>query len=75
MDVALLQEHFRGGADDSLYLFGKDWWSFSSVATSVGSGRKSGGCAVLGQPCLSSRGDFSILAEGYVEYSFHLGLY
>ena len=58
VDVALLQEHFKGGADDSLYLFGKDWWSFSSVATSVGSGRKSGGCAVLGQPCLSSRGGF-----------------
>ena len=58
VDVALVQEHFKGRSDGPLYLFGKDWWSVSSAATSEGSGRKSGGCAVLGQPCLSSRGGF-----------------
>lgn len=58
VDVVLVEEHFKGGDDDPLYLFGIDWWSFSSGATSDGSGRKSGGCAVLGQPCLSSKGGF-----------------
>ena len=58
VDVVLVQEHFKGGDVGPLSLYGRDWWSFSSGATSDGSGRKSGGCAVLGQPCLSSTGGF-----------------
>ena len=60
VDVALIQEHFKGGDVDPVYLFGKDWWSFCSGATGGGFGRKSGGCAILGQPCLSSGGGFQI---------------
>ena len=54
VDVGIIQEHFRGD-DSSLFdLFGPEWWKISSGAVGDTKGRKSGGCAIYGQPCLSS---------------------
>ena len=58
VDVALIQEHFKSDDSPLFNLFGPDWWNISSGAIGKKKGRKSGGCAIYIQPCLSS-------AEGF----------
>ena len=53
VDVALIQEHFRKDDSPLFDLFGADWWNISSGAIGKVRGRKSGGCAIYGNPCLS----------------------
>ena len=59
VDVVLIQEQFRAGNGTSVNFLNKDWWHISSDAVGGSIGRKSGGCAVLVQPCLLSEGGFS----------------
>ena len=58
VDVALIQEHFQAGSGTSVNFLNKDWWHVSSDAVGGSIGRKSGGCAVLVQPCLLTDGGF-----------------
>ena len=62
VDVGLSQEHFRP-ADAPLFdLFGPDWWKISSGAIGKSRGRKSGGCAIYGNPCLCAKRGFRHLS-------------
>ena len=54
VDVALIQEHFKDSSSHPLNFFGSGWWSFSSDAVGNNESRKSRGCAISVQPCLSS---------------------
>ena len=54
VDVGLVQEHFKKDDSPLFDLFGPEWWNISSGAVGNARGRKSGGCAIFGQPCLSS---------------------
>ena len=54
VDVGLIQEHFKKDDSPLFDLFGPEWWNISSGAVGNTRGRKSGGCAIYGQPCLSS---------------------
>ena len=58
VDVALIQEHFRKDKSPLFDLFGPDWWNISSGAIGNCRERKSGGCAIYGNPCLSSEWGF-----------------
>ena len=58
VDVALIQEHFKGDNSPLFDLFGSGWWNFSTGAVGNDCGRKSGGCAIFVQPCLN-------LGEGF----------
>ena len=52
VDVGLIQEHFKKEGTPLYDLFGPAWWNFSSGAVGESRGRRSGGCAIFGQPCL-----------------------
>ena len=52
VDVGLIQEHFIKGGVPLYDLFGPAWWNISSGAVGESRGRRSGGCAVFGQPGL-----------------------
>ena len=54
VDVALIQEHFKDENSPLFNLFGSGWRNFSSGAVGNDCGRKSGGCAIFVQPCVSS---------------------
>ena len=54
VDVGLIQEHFKKDDAPMYDMFGPEWWNISSGAGGDSRGRKSGGCAIYGQPCLSS---------------------
>ena len=58
VDVGLIQEHFRKDDSSLVDIFGPEWWNISSGAVGGTTGRKSGGCAIFGQPCLYSQGGF-----------------
>ena len=65
VDVGLIQEHFKKDGGNLFDIFGAGWWNLSSgaVGDSRGSfgnsrGRRSGGCAIFGQPGLVSRKGF-----------------
>ena len=62
MDVGLIQEHFKKDGGNLFDIFGVGWWNLSSgaVGDSRGPsgnsrGRRSGGCAIFGQPGLVGR--------------------
>ena len=50
--MAMIQEHFKKGGTSLYDLFGPTWWNLSSGAVGDSRGRRSGGCAIFGQPCL-----------------------
>ena len=50
--MALIQEHFKKQGTPLYDLFGPSWWNLSSWAVGNSRGRRSGGCAIFGQPCL-----------------------
>ena len=52
--MCLIQEHFRKDESPLFDFFGPDRWNMSSGAVGDSRGRRSGGCAIYGQPCLSS---------------------
>ena len=59
VDVVLIQEHFQVGNTGSVNFLNKDWCHITSDAVGGGFGLKSGGSAVLVQPCLVSDGGFT----------------
>ena len=52
VDVGLIQEHFKKSGTPLFDLFGPAWRNISSGAVGESKGRRSGGCAIFGQPCL-----------------------
>ena len=50
--VGLIQEHFKKSGAPLFDLFGPSWWNLSSGAVGESMGRRSGGCAIFGQPAL-----------------------
>ena len=52
VDIGLIQEHFKKAGTPLFDLFGRSWWNLSSGAIGEARGRRSGGCAIFGQPCL-----------------------
>ena len=46
----MIQEHFRKDGVPIYNLFGPAWWNISSGAVGESRGRRSGGCAIFGQP-------------------------
>ena len=52
VDLGLIQEHFKKECTPLFNLFGPAWWNLSSGAMGESRGRRSGGCAIFGQPCL-----------------------
>ena len=52
VDIGLIQEHFKKAGTPLFDLFGPSWWNLSSGAIGGARGRRSGGCAIFGQPCL-----------------------
>ena len=52
VDVGLIQEHFKKADIAMFNLFGLAWWRVSSGAVGLSKGRRSGGCAIFGQPAL-----------------------
>ena len=59
VDIVMIQEHFQKGSTGSINFLSPDWWHVSSDAVGQGFGRKSGGCAVLVQPCIVAGGGFT----------------
>ena len=54
VDVGLIQEHFKKDGAELFDLFGPAWWNLSSGAVGESRGRRSGGCAIFGQPSLAT---------------------
>ena len=54
VDVGLIQEHFKKTGAPLFDLFGPSWWNVSSGAVGESMGRRSGGCAIFGQPSLQT---------------------
>ena len=52
VDIGLIQEHFKKAGTPLFDLFGHSWWNLSSGAIGGARGRRSGGCAIFGQPGL-----------------------
>ena len=52
VDVGLIQEHFKKAGTALFNIFGPAWWNLSSGAVGESKGRRSGGCAIFGQPSL-----------------------
>ena len=52
VDIGLIQEHFKEAGTPLFDLFGPSWWNLSSGAIGEARGRRSGGCAIFGQPGL-----------------------
>ena len=59
VDIVLIQEHFKASSATSINCLSQDWWCISSDTVGGGTGRKSGGCATLVQPCLVTDGGFT----------------
>ena len=68
VDVGLVQEHFKKEGVPLFDLFGPGWWNISSGAVGEARGRRSGGCAIFGQPCLVAGNGFQEKVAGYVEF-------
>ena len=60
VDVGLIQEHFKKVGSPIFNLFGAAWWNLSSGAVGGATGRRSGGCAIFGQPCLEVGHGFQV---------------
>ena len=52
VDLGVIQEHFKKEGAALFDLFGPAWWNLSSGAVGGSKGRRSGGCAIFGQPSL-----------------------
>ena len=52
--MGLIQEHFKKDGAELFDLFGPAWWNLSSGAVGESGGRRSGGCAIFGQPSLAT---------------------
>ena len=52
--MGLIQEHFKKNGATLFDLFGPSWWNLSSGAVGESRGRRSGGCAIFGQPGLQA---------------------